>query len=78
LVITQAFEIAVGATGLMSGHPAQAAVDRLPFEATAPCLDLCDDVTSNEHGRAGALAQAVDGVENGNSTARSGIGDLGL
>jgi hypothetical protein len=41
-------------------------------------LDFGDDVTSRELGGAGALVKLVDGVEDGGSAARPGVGECGL
>jgi hypothetical protein len=78
LVVAEVVEVSVGAAGFVAGHAAEAAVDGLAFEAMAGCLDFGDDVASCEHGRAGALVELVDGVEDGFSAAPAGVGELGL
>jgi hypothetical protein len=72
LIVAEIFEIVVGAAGFVAGHPAKAAVDRLPFEAAADCLDFRDDVAARELGGAGAPVESFDGVEDSGSATRPG------
>jgi hypothetical protein len=62
----------------LTAHASEAAVDGLAFEVDVGCLYLSDDIAPRELGGAGALLESGDGVEDGGSAARSGIGDLGL
>jgi hypothetical protein len=78
LVVAEVFEIVVGAARFVAGHAAEAAVDRLKLEATASGSDLCNDVAADELGRAGALMESINCVEDRLSAARSVIDDLGL
>jgi hypothetical protein len=61
--VAEVFEVVVGASRLVAGHAAEAAVDHLTFEATAGRLDFCDDVASCELCCAGALVEPFDCVE---------------
>jgi hypothetical protein len=51
------------AARFVTGEAAQAPVDSLPLERRAGGSYFGDDVAACELGRAGALLQAVDGVE---------------
>jgi hypothetical protein len=62
----------------VAGHAAQAPVDGLALEAGTGRLDFGDDVTPCKLGCTRAPLQSVDGVEDGVSATRTGVGDLGL
>ena len=74
----EVFEVMVGAAGFLAGQAAEAAVDGLPFEASAGCSDFCHNVAAGELGGTGALVKSLDGVEDGVSAASTGFGELGL
>jgi len=75
--VADVFEVVVGAAGFVAGHAAQAPVDGLALEAGTGRLDFGDDVTPCKLGCTRAPLQSVDGVEDGVSAARTGVGDLG-
>jgi hypothetical protein len=77
-VIADVFEVVVGAAGFVAGHAAQAPVDGLALEAGTGRLDFGDDVTPCKLGRARALMQFMDGVQDGVSAAQAAVSKLGL
>ena len=63
------------AARFVAGKAAHTTIDGLPLKAGVGGLDLGDDVASRELGGAGALLQAVDGVEHCFSTTRAAVGE---
>lgn len=71
--VTEILKVEIRAAGFVTGQAAEAAVDGLPLEAGTRCLDFGDDVASREVGRAGALLQSVDRVEDSVSAAQAAV-----
>ena len=55
-MVAEVLEIVMGAAGFLAADASEAAVEGLPFEAGAGCLDFGDDVPPCELGCVGALA----------------------
>jgi hypothetical protein len=68
----------VRSAGLLAAEAADAAVDGLQFEAGVGVLDFGDEVAAGELCGAGAVVEAIHGVEDGGSAAWAGVGDLGM
>jgi len=77
-IIAEVYKVVVGAAGFAVGNAAEAAVDGLPREVGARCLDFGDNVAPREFDVAGALMESVDGAENGVSAAGASADELCL
>ena len=77
-VIAEVYMVGVGTAGFAVGNAAEAAVDGLPREAGARCLDFGDNVAPREFDVAGAPMESVDGAEDGVLAAGASVDELCL